>query len=224
MATVDITGEQFATTIEGNDIVFVDFWAEWCGPCKQFGPTYSAVSEKHSDVLFTKVDTEAEQQLAAEAGITSIPTLMAFREKVLVFSQPGALNGPQLEQVIGAACAAGIAGFIATNTTVARAGLSSPLVGEVGGLSGRPLAERARQTVAGIFGLTAGRLPIIGVGGVASGADAYARIRAGASLVQIYTAMIYHGPSLPSMIARDLARLLRRDGFSSVAQAVGADA
>ena len=129
----------------------------------------------------------------------------------------------QLEQVVGAAGAAGIAGFIATNTTLARDGLSSPLASEAGGLSGRPLAERARQTVANIFGLTAGRLPIIGVGGVASGADAYARIRAGASLVQIYTAMIYHGPSLPSMIARDLARLLRRDGFSSVAQAVGAD-
>jgi thioredoxin 1 len=102
MATLDITGEKFASTIEGNDIVLVDFWAEWCGPCKQFGPTYSAVSEKHPDVLFTKVDTEAEQQLAAEAGITSIPTLMAFREKVLVFSQPGALNAQQLEQVVDA--------------------------------------------------------------------------------------------------------------------------
>ncbi|GAA4027393.1 MULTISPECIES: thioredoxin family protein [Arthrobacter] len=102
MATVDITGEQFATTIEGNDIVLVDFWAAWCGPCRQFAPTYQAASEKHDDVFFAKVDTEAEQQLAAEAGISSIPTLMAFREKVLVFSQPGALNGPQLEQVIEA--------------------------------------------------------------------------------------------------------------------------
>ncbi|MBT2532210.1 thioredoxin [Arthrobacter sp. ISL-48] len=102
MATVDITGEQFASTIEGNDIVLVDFWAEWCGPCRQFAPTYRTVSEKHADVVFAKVDTEAEQQLAAEAGITSIPTLMAFREKVLVFSQPGALNAQQLEQVIDA--------------------------------------------------------------------------------------------------------------------------
>jgi thioredoxin 1 len=102
MATVDITGEQFASTVEDNDIVLVDFWAEWCGPCKQFGPTYSAISEKHPDVVFSKVDTEAEQQLAAEAGITSIPTLMAFREKVLVFSQPGALNAQQLEQVVDA--------------------------------------------------------------------------------------------------------------------------
>ncbi|VXC69504.1 Putative thioredoxin 2 [Arthrobacter sp. 9V] len=102
MATVDITGEQFASTIEDNDIVLVDFWAAWCAPCRQFAPTYGAASEKHADVVFAKVDTEAEQQLAAEAGITSIPTLMAFREKVLVFSQPGALNGPQLEQVIEA--------------------------------------------------------------------------------------------------------------------------
>ena len=90
MATVDITGEQFASTVEDNDIVLVDFWAEWCGPCKQFGPTYAAVSEKHQDVVFSKVDTEAEQQLAAEAGITSIPTLMAFREKVLVWHPVGA--------------------------------------------------------------------------------------------------------------------------------------
>jgi dihydroorotate dehydrogenase len=129
----------------------------------------------------------------------------------------------QLEQVVSAACAAGIAGFIATNTTLSRDSLVSRLAGEAGGLSGRPLAERARQTVATIFGLTAGQLPIVGVGGVASGAEAYALIRAGASLVQLYTAMIYHGPSLPSTIARDLARRLRRDGFSSVAQAVGSD-
>ncbi|MDJ0321211.1 thioredoxin family protein [Pseudarthrobacter sp. PS3-L1] len=102
MATVDITGEQFASTIQDNDIVLVDFWAEWCGPCKQFGPTYSAISEKHPEIVFSKVDTEAEQQLAGEAGITSIPTLMAFREKVLVFSQPGALNAQQLEEVVSA--------------------------------------------------------------------------------------------------------------------------
>ncbi|MGG5170883.1 thioredoxin family protein [Pseudarthrobacter sp. J1738] len=102
MATVDITGEQFASTIQDNDIVLVDFWADWCNPCKQFAPTYSAASEQHGDVVFAKVDTEAEQQLAAEAGITSIPTLMAFREQVLVFSQPGALAGPQLEEVISA--------------------------------------------------------------------------------------------------------------------------
>ncbi|MEA5453573.1 thioredoxin domain-containing protein [Sinomonas sp. JGH33] len=102
MATRNITGEEFAPTIEDNDIVLVDFWASWCGPCRQFAPTYEASSEKHPDVVFAKVDTEAEQVLAAQANITSIPTLMAFREKVLVFSQPGALPPAALEQVITA--------------------------------------------------------------------------------------------------------------------------
>ncbi|MEO6530520.1 MAG: thioredoxin family protein [Specibacter sp.] len=102
MATVDITTETFGPTIEGNDIVIVDFWASWCQPCVRFAPTYEAASVKHDGVVFAKVDTEAEQQLAAEANITSIPTLMAFREKVLVFAQPGALNGTQLDEVITA--------------------------------------------------------------------------------------------------------------------------
>lgn len=102
MATVEITTESFGPTIEGNDIVIVDFWASWCQPCVRFAPTFEAASEKHGDIVFGKVDTEAQQQLAAEANITSIPTLMAFREKVLVFAQPGALNGTQLDSVIDA--------------------------------------------------------------------------------------------------------------------------
>ncbi|MBP2386993.1 thioredoxin [Paeniglutamicibacter kerguelensis] len=100
MATINITEAEFTTTLEENDIVFVDFWAEWCGPCRQFAPVYEQVSAKFPDVKFAKVDTEAEQGLARAANITSIPTLMAFRDKVLVFSQPGALNASQLDDLV----------------------------------------------------------------------------------------------------------------------------
>ncbi len=102
MATVDLTEQAFAETVQDHDIVLVDFWASWCGPCRMFAPTYEAASAEHPDVVFAKVDTEAEQRLAAAAGISSIPTLMAFREGVLVFSQPGALPAAGLEQVITA--------------------------------------------------------------------------------------------------------------------------
>ncbi len=102
MATIELTRDVFEQTVTSPGITLVDFWADWCGPCKQFSPIYESASEQHSDVTFAKVDTEAEQALAGAAGITSIPTLMAFRDGVLVFSQPGALPAPALEQVITA--------------------------------------------------------------------------------------------------------------------------
>lgn len=106
MTTINVGEKEFEKLITESPIVFVDFWAEWCGPCKMFGPVFDAASEKHPDVVFAKVDTEAEQSLAGAAGITSIPTLMAFRDGILLFRQPGALPAPSLEELIGAIKAA----------------------------------------------------------------------------------------------------------------------
>ena len=102
MTTRDLTSDDFETTVAENDIVLVDFWAGWCGPCRQFAPVYERASEAHPDIVFGKVDTEGEAQLAGAARITSIPTLMAFKDQVLVFSQPGALPAPALEELIAA--------------------------------------------------------------------------------------------------------------------------
>lgn len=100
MSTTELTQDNFSSTIEGSDVVLIDFWADWCGPCRRFSPIFDEASERHADVVFGKVDTDANQELSAALEIQSIPTLMGFRDGSLVFRQSGLLNGKQLDSLI----------------------------------------------------------------------------------------------------------------------------
>jgi dihydroorotate dehydrogenase len=172
-------------------------------------------------------NTPGLRQLHERAALEALLGALAAANRRLMRPRPLFLKispdetPTQIEEVVRAGCDAGIAGFIATNTTLARTGLRSPLAAEAGGLSGRPLAALACDTTARIHQIAGGHAPVIGVGGIASAAEAYARIRAGASLIQLYSGLVYDGPGLVRAINQGLARLLRRDGFTTIAEAVG---
>jgi dihydroorotate dehydrogenase len=179
------------------------------------------ISSPNTPGLRAMQSREPLQRLLAAA--TAARADGTARPPILVKIAPD-LTPEDLEDVAEVALAAGIDGLIVSNTTIARpAGLPPDLAGEPGGLSGKPLMQPSTAVLRRMAKLVAGRLPLVGVGGVASGADAYAKIRAGASLVQLYTALAYRGPGLVGEIKRDLAGRLRADGFRSVAEAVGAD-
>ncbi len=103
MAAVELTAENFDEIVGKNNFVIVDFWATWCGPCQQFGPIFEAAAEKHEDIVFAKVNTEEQQELSAHFQVRSVPTLMIFRDQIVIYSQPGALMGPQFEDLIAKA-------------------------------------------------------------------------------------------------------------------------
>jgi dihydroorotate dehydrogenase len=188
----------------------------YCGPHVDFATVN--VSSPNTEKLR---DLQGPAALAALlAGVMAARDALATPIPVFLKIAPD-LGCDDLAAVAEVALASGIAGIIATNTTLARDGLKSADAGQPGGLSGAPLFEKSTRVLARLSQLTGGGLPLIGVGGISSGAEAYAKIRAGASAVQLYTAMVYHGLTLAARIARDLDALLARDGHANVRDAVG---
>jgi dihydroorotate dehydrogenase len=189
-----------------------------CGPHVDF-----------ATVNVSSPNTEKLRDLQGRAALTALlqgvmDTRASLARPIPIFLKIAPdLTETDLAEIAEVALAAGLAGIIATNTTLSRDGLHSPHRAETGGLSGAPLFEKSTRTLARLSQLTAGKLPLIGVGGIAAPEQAYAKIRAGASAVQVYTAMVYEGLSLIPRLARGLDALLARDGFASVAEAVGTD-
>ena len=171
---------------------------------------------QHGDELKLLLSTVMEE-MHAQAAATG-----AGRKPVLVKIAPDMTN-EQLAYTVETIVASGVNGIIATNTTISRDGLQHPNAKETGGLSGKPLRERSTEIVREVYRMTGGRLPIIGSGGIFTASDAYDKIRAGASLVEIYTALIYRGPELLRELTEGLKALLRKDGYTSIVEAIGAD-
>lgn len=189
-----------------------------CGPHVDFATVN--VSSPNTERLR---DLQGAQALAALlAGVMAARAALARRIPVFLKISPD-LTDTEMEALAEVAVAAGVDAIIATNTTLDRTGLHSPHAAQAGGLSGAPLFDRSTRALARLSVLTGGRTPLVGVGGIASAADAYAKIRAGASAVQLYTGLVYGGLSLAAGIARGLDRLLARDGHATVADAVGTD-
>lgn len=171
---------------------------------------------QHGDELSHLLSVVKEEINAQAAKLGRQP------KAVLVKIAPD-VNDEELEYMVNVISNSGVSGIIATNTTISREGINHPSAKEVGGLSGKPLKERATAIISAIYKQTSGKLPIIGSGGIFTAEDAYEKIRAGASLVEIYTALIYEGPEVNRKLHRELRQLLRRDGFSHISEAVGAD-
>ncbi len=189
-----------------------------CGPHVDFATVN--VSSPNTEKLR---DLQGRAALTALlAGVMEVRSTLPRPIPIFLKIAPD-LTDQDLAEIAEVALASGLSGIIATNTTLDRQGLKSPTAGEKGGLSGAPLFEKSTRTLARLSQLTAGKLPLIGVGGISSADDAYAKIRAGASAVQFYTAMVFHGISLAARIAQSLDTLLARDGFASVADAIGTD-
>jgi dihydroorotate dehydrogenase len=201
----------------------IDAAADYAAGVRALGP--------HADYLVINVSSPNTPGLRALQGRAPLEALIAAvrearggRRPPLLLKIAPDLSEADKQDIAEVALAGGLDGLVVSNTTIARpASLTGAAAKETGGLSGRPLFEPSTAVLADMYRLTAGRLPLVGVGGVSSGDDAYAKIRAGASLVQVYTALVFDGPGLVQRIKRDLAARLRQDGFRQVAQAVGAD-
>jgi dihydroorotate dehydrogenase len=188
----------------------------------QLGLEIRSVNSRFLDLSFRLPEDLRQWEPALRELLDALRAANQWQRPVFLKISPDE-SLDQLEQVIATALTAGISGIIATNTTISRPNLHSANANEVGGLSGVPLRDPAMTTLRHVARLTDGKLPIISVGGISSAQDVYARLRAGASLVQLYTALVYKGPAIVAQLSWGLAALLRRDGVSDVRQIIGVD-